>query len=125
MPNGSISRVYYSGHAGDSGLMLNLGHSSACEAQAMTADMVLNDSILRNKNISNKFDKTSKSPSKFYGCYTKSFAKQWKKTFGVNAEGAENKIDFSVIDKASNTPNVFKRIEDAPTSHGPTDWAQY
>lgn len=125
LSNNSISRVWYSGHASKDGLMLALTHDTACEASAFTKDMILRSDILRMSSLLNlpgKFSKLSKQVSKFYGCYTEEFAKDWNNTFGVTAAGAKEKVDFGVVDRASNIVNIMERIEKTPTSMGNPDW---
>lgn len=121
----SISRVWYSGHASGSGLMLSLAHSNTCIAQASPDDMVLNEEISENSVLKNKFDSKSISLSKFYGCYTDGFAKEWSEIFKLGAAGAKQKIDFGVIDRPSNIVNIMERIEKTPTSVGQTGWKEY
>lgn len=118
----SITRVWYSGHASGSGLMLALTHSNSCVAQASPSDMILNSDIPKNVSVKKKINSKSKSVSKFYGCYTEEFAKEWSKTFKLSAAGAKQKIDFGVIDRPSNIVNIMERIEKTPTSVGQTGW---
>lgn len=125
-PDGSISRVWYSGHAAGSGLFLSLAHNAACGPIVGSVDHYIKVSdIPTNKTLAKKFDKTTKAPSKFYGCYTKGFAKAWHDTFGVPTEGATNKIDFGVIDRASGIPNLLDRLEKTPTSEGDPKWVGF
>ncbi|VAW58246.1 hypothetical protein MNBD_GAMMA11-2819 [hydrothermal vent metagenome] len=121
----SISRVWYSGHASGSELMLSLIHNSACQAAAFTKDTIKNTDIVKWGSIQKKFNKTSGKVSKFYGCYTEGFAKKWNEFFKVNAAGAKNKIDFGVVNRASNIVNVMERIEKADTSEGAPNWTEY
>lgn len=121
----SISRVWYSGHASGDGLMLALIHNSACQAAAFDKDMINKSEILKKSVLLKKFSKTSKQVSKFYGCYTEGFAKNWNNVFGVSAAGAKDKIDFGVIDRPSNIVNIMERIEKTPTSQGNPDWTVY
>jgi hypothetical protein len=80
--------------------------------------------ISKNKTLKKKFTTNPKliRVSKFYGCYTESFAKEWKNTFGVSAAGAKGKVDFGVINLPSNIVNIMERIEKTPTSIGQPDW---
>lgn len=125
MPDESVSRVWYSGHASQEGLMLSLGHTSKCEAMANKADMVLLSDINNNKSLSKKFTVKANKISKFYGCYTNDFAYLWNRDFNLKSEGAVKKIDFGVIDKPSSIGNVLERIEVTPTTVGPTGWKKY
>ena len=119
--NRSITRVWYSGHASEKGLMLALTHNNRCQAAAFDRDMINVSAISKNRNLQNKFNKTTSLISKFYGCYTEGFAKNWNTTFGVSSAGAMQKIDFGVVDRASNIVNVMERIEKTPTSQGNPD----
>ncbi|MDG9670512.1 hypothetical protein ONV78_22425 [Hahella sp. CR1] len=121
----SISRVWYSGHASGAGLFLSLDHNKAREPVSHTSDIVEVDSINLNKSLINKFSNSSKTPSKFYGCYTSSFAKRWSDIFKVKAEGAVRKVDFGVLDRPSTISNVMERIEKTPTTLGSPGWATY
>lgn len=118
----SISRIWYSGHASGSGLMLALTHSNTCVAQASPNDMILNTDVIKNVSLKKKLNSKSIRVSKFYGCYTEGFAKEWSKTFKLGAAGAKQKIDFGVIDQPSNIVNIMERIEKTPTSVGQTGW---
>lgn len=122
LSNDSISRVWYSGHASSDGLMLSITHNGVCQAAAFDKDMIKKSDILKNKSLLKKFSKVSKQVSKFYGCYTEGFAKDWNKTFGLSTAGAKEKIDFGVIDRPSNIVNIMERIEKTPTSRGNPDW---
>lgn len=118
----SITRVWYSGHASIHGLMLALTHDNACVAQASAHDMILNTDISGEVGLHKKFRSKSIGMSKFYGCYTEGFAKEWSKTFKLSAAGAKQKIDFGAIDRPSNIVNVMERIEKTPTTVGQTGW---
>lgn len=121
----SITRVWYSGHAGGKGLMLALTHNTKCEASAFEKDMIYNKQIKHNQVLKKKFSKTSKQVSKFYGCYTEGFAKEWHGVFGVSAAGAKKTVDFGVVDRPSDIVHVMERIEKTPTSNGAPDWTEY
>ncbi len=126
LENNSISRVWYSGHASNAGLMLALSHASeGCEAIASPNDMLLLKNINKDQVPLRKFAKTSTQVSKFYGCNTKKFAETWHKVFGLSAAGAERKIDFGVVDRPSNIVNIMERIEKTPTSKGEPGWTLY
>jgi hypothetical protein len=122
---GSITRVWYSGHASDDGLMLALTHTSSCEAAAFDKDMIKTADISKKASLKNRFNQSAKQVSKFYGCYTEGFAKEWNKTFGVSAAGAKEKVDFGVVNRPSNIMNILERIEKTPTSVGNPDWTEY
>ncbi len=126
-PKGSITRVWYSGHASKKGLMLALTHDNMCQPAAFDKDMILvkdiSDPIL--KLLTDRFDSATTKPSKFYGCYTNLFAEKWNKVFKVASEGSVNKVDFGCIDKPSHIQNVLKRLERTPTSAGPPKWKEY
>lgn len=125
MPDNSISRVWYSGHAGPTGLMLSLEHNSTCGPQAKISDMIEIPAITSNHVLAKKFTSKADKISKFYGCYTSDFSSVWNRKFNVKAEGAVNKIDFGVVDRASSIPNILDRIEVTPTSVGPTGWKKH
>jgi hypothetical protein len=120
--NNSITRVWYSGHASKDALMLSLTHTSACQASAYNKDMIYASDISTKSSLKNKFSNSTSQVSKFYGCYTNKFAKEWNKTFQVGAAGAKEKIDFGVVDRRSDIVNVMERIEKTPTSVGNPDW---
>ena len=122
LPDNSINRIWYSGHASDKELMLSLTHAGACVASAYVKDTIKNTDISKYASIKKKFRTTTTSISKFYGCYTNDFAKEWHKTFGVGAAGAKEKIDFGVINRPSNIVNIMERIEKTATTVGPPDW---
>lgn len=122
-PDQSVSRIWYIGHASATGLMLKLIHNENCRPVANTGDMILKDTILKKKpDIGIKLIIDPSKISRFYGCYTCEFAKQWHDVFSVSTEGAIHKIDFGVIDKPSETSNVLKRLEG---SNPNTDWTAY
>jgi len=122
----SITRVWYSGHASKTGLMLALTHDTSCDAAAFPSDMVNKSDIAGNKaTLLKKINVSSKQISKFYGCYTAGFAQEWHKVFGVSAAGAVEKIDFGVVDRPSHIVNIMERIEKTPTSVGKPDWTTY
>lgn len=125
MPDNSISRVWYSGHAGPTGLMLSLQHNSTCGAEAQLSDMIEIPDITTNHLLAKKFTSKPDKISKFYGCYTSNFSQTWNRKFNVKTEGAVNKIDFGVVDRSSTIPNILDRIEVAPTSVGPTGWKKH
>jgi len=124
-PTGSISRVWYCGHASGLGLMLALGHDPICRASSKTVDMILAENIIKYSSLQNRFQTHTTKSSKFYGCYTRAFALAWNQVFGVPTEGATNKIDFSTINGNSNIPDILKRIEQTPTSKGNPDWNSF
>lgn len=125
LSDNSITRVWYSGHASKRELMLSLTHNLACNAAAFPKDTISTSEISRQSSLQKKFSKTSNQVSKFYGCYTEGFAKEWNSVFGIAAAGAKEKIDFGVINRASNIVNIMERIEKTPTSKGNPDWTEY
>lgn len=104
---GSISRVWYWGHARDD-LWLSLGHSSASEAIAPEShEIILVSSIDGNKKIRDRFQKgNSKRIHRFVGCNTSAFAQAWSKAFKVWTEGVEEKVDFADIHKTGGEPSL-------------------
>jgi hypothetical protein len=105
--------------------MLALSHDPSCSAVAALTDVVDIGDIRAKRMLKKKFNHKSPGVSKFYGCYTKSFAEEWSKTFGVPAAGAKEKVDFGVVDRKSDISNVMERIEKTPTSKGPPGWKQF
>lgn len=102
--------------------MLSVTHTGACAAAAFPTDMIQLKDIRSHASLADRFVKPAMSNSKFYGCFTSKFAKEWKDVFGVPAEGAVNKIDFGTIDSPSPISNVLTRIEQTHTSLGSPDW---
>lgn len=122
LPDQSVSRVWYIGHASADGLMLKLTHNAACEAAAFPADMIVVADIQTNSPlVASKLVHGGK-PSKFLGCTTKSFAEQWNQTFNVTTEGATAKIDFGVIDAPSSEPKIINRLQ---SSESTTGWTNF
>ncbi len=121
LPEGSLSRLWYIGHASGKGLMLKLIHDSDCGPAANTSDMILVEDIAKHAGTVSKKMKNKGKPSKFYGCYTENFAEQWNTVFGQAAEGAIKKIDFSVVDRPSDIDQVLPRLEQ---SNPDTGWTR-
>ena len=121
LPESSVSRLWSIGHASSKGLMLKLIHDDSCGPAANTSDMILVADIAKNSGTVSKKMKAKGKPSKFYGCYTESFAEQWNTVFGQAAEGAINKIDFSVVDRPSDIDEVLPRLEQ---SNSDTGWTR-
>jgi hypothetical protein len=122
LPDKSISRVWYSGHASAAGLFLSLSHDRNCGAVSTTilntSDITANVSV-----VGPKIDGSSVRSSKFYGCGTKAFAEQWNRTFGVPTEGATLSITFSL--QAKPGIDVLTLIEKADTAQGSPDWTKF
>jgi hypothetical protein len=112
LPDKSVSRVWYIGHASANGLMLKLVHrSSDCAPAAAPGDMITVADISSNApSVASKMITKGKA-SKFYGCFTESFATEWNKLFSVTTEGAVSKIDFGVIDRESKIEKIMPRLE--------------
>jgi hypothetical protein len=111
LPAGSVSRLWYIGHASAGGLILKLTHGNACEPFGSPTDAIYVEDIGKNSNIISKALAKHAKPSKFYGCFTKAFAEQWNSLFSVGAEGAVRKIDFGLIDAPSTIKQVLPRLE--------------
>ncbi|MGB7292646.1 MAG: S8 family serine peptidase [Thermodesulfobacteriota bacterium] len=121
---GSISRLWYWGHARDD-LWLSLGHSSASEAVAPEShEIVLVSSI--DSKLRDRFQKGDpKRIHRFVGCNTSAFSRVWSKTFKVWSEGVEEKVDFAAIHETGGEPSLVgeakikffspKGIEAGPT----------
>jgi hypothetical protein len=121
----SISRVWYFGHAGDRGLMLALTHDAYCRPIAYEKDMILTIDLAKQSHLANRFDPKTTQASRFYGCYTNNFAIKWHNEFKVPAEGAQQKIDFGVVDRSSGIPCILERIIKTPTSEGDPSWTRH
>ena len=128
LKDGSLNRIWYSGHASGMELMLSLTHDNNCIASAFTRDTIPNtdlEDVTIQKIVKSKLATGTKTASKFYGCYTAAIAKKWHSIFSTPAEGATLKIDFGVINKPSNIVNILERIEQTSTSIGKPDWKVY
>jgi hypothetical protein len=127
LQNGSISRVWYCGHASTSGLFLDLDHDlPATDCIAVSSNRVTTDDI-RNNSASLKpkiFSDTDKV-SEFYGCNTASFAHVWNQEFEVATAGANNKITFQAIYSGDQTKSVLERLRTQPTNSGSPDWRSF
>ncbi len=121
-PDGSISRVWYSGHAADVGLMLSLAHDNECTPVSTTVIRTL-DIPTKKSMIESKIDTSTNKVSKFYGCGTRSFAEKWHQTFNVPTAGSTNSVTFAVIANPGN--NVLNLIENTPTRQGPPVWTTF
>jgi len=122
LPNKSVSRIWYFGHASPEGFMLKLSHSSTCTPQANQADMILTSKLAINSGLISSKLATDGKTSKFYGCYTKGFAEQWNTRFGAAAEGSISKIDFGVTDRPSSIRDVLPRLEQSTATTGWTSF---
>lgn len=127
LKNGSISRVWYCGHAAKSGLFIDLDHninSTQCEAVSgniiTTQDIRIHSSAIKPK-ISADIDKTSE----FYGCNTAEFAKVWNQQFEVTTEGADSKITFQAIYSGNPAKNILERLRTHPTNAGSPKWRKF
>ncbi len=94
----TISRVWYFGHAAKD-LWLSLYHPPPKYEASMLPSKAKKEKIkvvdIKNfSHLKSKFYK-SKLSSKFYGCKTSAFAKEWTKIFKVPAEGAKGRINFN------------------------------
>ena len=121
-PDSSISRVWYSGHAAGFGLMVSLIHNGGCQAAKGPDTVELSDI---KASLAPKFDTSTKTPSKFYGCYTDVFAKKWRDTFKVPAEGAVRKITFNALYEGSASVSILKRMQTTHTSEGDPHWTKF
>lgn len=127
MPNGSINRVWYSGHAYKGGLMVAAAHRTSgggCSARTPTVaatHLISVSDIGGHSNLSVKFNMSTSKLSRFYGCTTAPFAEEWHNTFSVPTAGAKKKVNF----KATTGNNVLNAIETMPTSVGAPGWTVY
>ncbi|MDH5179425.1 MAG: hypothetical protein OEZ39_15265 [Gammaproteobacteria bacterium] len=125
LPDGSISRFWYSGHATDKHLFLSLSHDNSCTPIANSGDFIEQGDITAHSHLAKKFKSASATPSKFYGCQTRSFAEKWHQVFGVPTEGSTNKITFSVIGKGKRGLNVLERLETEQAGTAPVEWKTF
>jgi hypothetical protein len=122
LPDGSVSRVWYIGHASMDGLMLKLIHFGACSPGAdRDHDMIPLNAIRKNEPLVGRKLYRHGQPSKFLGCTTRAFAEQWRNVFKLTAEGATAKIDFSV----TNRPSKVEIIERLEKSEPTTGWTAF
>ena len=116
LPPGSVSRVWYIGHAKPRALMLKLIHADvdgrACTPAASPSDIITVEDVIAHSVVLTAALAKQGKTSKFYGCNTEGFAQEWNKVFGAAAEGATSKIDFSLIDKPSTIDEVLPRLQD-------------
>lgn len=123
-PDGSISRVWYSGHASPEGLMLSLFHDSNCEPASLPSLMILTSDIpVKKASIQAKIDSSTSKSSNFYGCGTHDFAKEWHQAFGVPTAGAKKSITFNV--RAHPGSSVLTLIETTATPQGSPEWTTF
>lgn len=124
----TITRIYFSGHASDNGLWLDLTHNSSNEA--------VTTNYLKSANLANalasKADKKSKKISKLYGCSSANTAKTIADKTGLTVEGAINAIHFGYIDsdidmgsKKKINGNHLDRIENGSINGIQPNWQQY
>ncbi len=119
LPNGSVSRVWYVGHASDSGLMLNLLHDAQCSAASNI--MIRTDSLFSKQPLKIKFAAGARE-SEFFGCNTTKFAAEWKRVFGVPAAGAKGYITFKVLKGGG---DVLHKVRTTPATSDPLVWERY
>lgn len=120
--DGSVSRVWYSGHAARAGLFLSLAHTAECTPVA--GHLIATADIPKHlPQLERKFDSSSSGASEFYGCATSTFAETWHKTFKVPTQGAKKSITFSVIGKPGQ--NVLELLKTTPTPQGAPEWTAF
>lgn len=125
LPDGSVSRFWYSGHAAPDSLLLSLSHFDGCSVGIGREHVIESRDIGSRRHLAGKFKNTTTTPSKFYGCNTSNFAKKWHDIFSVPTEGATNKITFSVIGKSNGSQNILQRLQSTATTAGPVGWKSY
>ncbi|MFZ0726841.1 MAG: S8 family serine peptidase [Desulfobacterales bacterium] len=128
-PKGSISRLWYWGHARDD-LWLSLGHMSDAKGTAIAPE---SHEIIRVADIvANLRDRFQVGQpqmiSRFVGCNTIAFGKAWANEFKVWTEGVKDKVGFKSIHLTGGEPclvgsaaaTVFKPggLEDAAATIG-------
>lgn len=109
LPTGSVSRLWYIGHASSGSLMLKLIHNNGdreCAPRARDEDKITIGDLAKYAGLISGKLAAKPGTSKFYGCNTKAFAEQWNTRFGSAAEGAIAKIDFGLIDNDTNVPPI-------------------
>ena len=127
MPNGSINRVWYSGHASTGGLFVAAAHREygGCSGERTPAVVATNlipvSDITKHSHLAVKFNASTSKLSRFYGCNTAPFAEQWRNIFRVPAAGAKSKVNF----KAITGRDVLKTIETMATAAGTPRWTEY
>jgi hypothetical protein len=121
LPDGSITRVWYSGHAAPAGLMLSLAHDSACAA--ISTHLIRVESIGGHAHLEKKFVAGSTVASEFYGCGTRDFAKKWYETFKVPAAGSTSAVTFAEIGRSGG--DLLERIRTTPTPQGSPGWTTF
>jgi len=101
---GSISRIWYWGHARED-LWLSVTHEpDTGRAMAPDADEIIEISSIDSK-LKNRFRKGDVDRmNRFIGCNTVKFAEAWAKAFDVWAEGVEGKVNFASIHKTGGEP---------------------
>jgi hypothetical protein len=127
LENGSISRIWYCGHASSSSLLLDLDHGApAAACEAISRNFLAVSSIRLNlPTIKPKIDTDTDKVSVFYGCNTAQFAREWNQQFEVATEGAGNKITFQAIYKGDPSKNVLERLKTKPTNSGSPNWQKF
>ena len=116
-PNGSITRVWYSGHASSEGLMLKIKHSlpnsaGKCDAEASVSDMILVTEL--RPELSPKFA-SNPMPSVFLGCNTSKLAEYWNNNYGIPTQGANGKINFGLINLGPKSTSIIDRLKQSAT----------
>lgn len=101
---GSISRVWYWGHARED-LWLTVAHDPGTDvAIAPAADEIITVSSI-DPALKDRFQTGNLSRiHRFVGCNTEDFAEAWSKAFGVWSEGVVDKVNFSSIHSTGGEP---------------------
>ena len=97
-----MSRLWFYGHARYD-LWLSLDHDSSHEACSPAQSAILQWKEIKDKLKAFSFVPQGKTsvPTKFFGCNTYPFAKEWAQVLNVRAEGAVEKVDFKDIHRSS------------------------
>jgi hypothetical protein len=122
LPPRSILGTWYSGHATQKGLILELTHNARCDAVWTDASTVLLADIPAHAYLKDRFVDSGK-PSRFYGCSTAEFAKAWHDTFGVLTQGALRSISFAKI--VQDGDKILYGLETNATPQGAPGWTSY
>ncbi len=98
---GSISRLWYYGHASYD-LWLALRHDDHTPVAPISDAIFKLSDISTNKKLKDRFEKAPSSYDSerihlFHGCNTDSFAKEWSDVFHVWTEGAAGTIQFGGV----------------------------
>ncbi len=124
---GTLTRIWFSGHASRKGLWLDLEHNASHEA-VNSPDKILSGSEIA-AAIEGKVKKVPGISSKLYGCSTSETAKTISKK-DLIVEGAKNKIHFGYIvaddiGDGKVEGNHLQRIENGTIGGVSPEWTKH